>query len=70
MCCTVPKATGAQAACSGATPAGTRTTRRAGMVTRSRAKPSMWKPITPPTSSQRLSRPSRQARQRPQVIAP
>ncbi len=45
-------------------------TSRAGMLTRSRAKPSTWKPMMPPTFSQRLSRPSRQALQVPQVSAP
>ena len=70
MCSTVPKAMGAQAASRSETPSGTGTVSRAGMVTRSRAKPSMWKPMMPPTFSHRLSRPSRQAGQVPQVRAP
>ena len=41
MCCTVAKAIGAQAASRKGTPSGTGITRRAGMLTRSRAKPSM-----------------------------
>src|SRR6266852_3892032 len=45
-------------------------TNSAGMLTRSRAKPSMWKPMMPPTFSHRLSRPSRQAAHWPQVLAP
>ena len=61
MCCTVAKAIGAQAASRKATPAGTGITSRAGMLTRSRAKPSTWKPMMPPTFSHRLSRPARQA---------
>src|SRR5690606_6470281 len=70
MCCTVPKAIGAQAASSKETPSGTLTTSRCGMLTKSQAKPSMWKPMMPPTFSHRLSRPSTQARQVPQVRAP
>jgi len=70
MCCTVAKAIGAQAASRSATPLGTGITRRAGMLTRSRAKPSRWKPMMPPTFSHRLSRPSRQALHAPQVRAP
>jgi len=42
----------------------------AGMLIRSRAKPSTWKPMMPATFSHRLSRPSRQALQVPQVSAP
>ena len=45
MCCTVPKATGAQAASRKLTPGGIGTTSRAGMLIRSRAKPSTWKPM-------------------------
>ena len=70
MCSVVPKAIGAQAASRSETPSGTGTTSRAGMLIRSRAKPSMWKPSTPPTFSHRLSRPSRQLTQCPQVMAP
>src|SRR3954470_23739940 len=70
MCCTVENAIGAQAASRAAIPAGTGITSRDGMLTSSRAKPSTWKPITPATFSQRLSRPSRQALQTPQVSAP
>src|SRR5262245_42916539 len=70
MCCTVANAIGAQAASRKATPGGTGMVSRAGMLTRSRAKPSTWKPMTPPTFSHRLSRPSRQALQTPQVSAP
>ena len=70
MCCTVPNAIGAQAASRWLTPAGTGITSRAGMLTRSRANPSTWKPITPLTFSHRLSRPSRHALQVPQVRPP
>ncbi len=70
MCSTVENAIGAQAASIMLTPFGTGMTSRAGMLSRSRAKPSMWKPMMPATFSQRLSRPSRQALQAPQVIAP
>ena len=70
MCSTVEKATGAQAASRIDTPFGTGMTSRSGMLTISRAKPSTWKPMTPPTFSHRLSRPSRQALQVPQVSAP
>ena len=70
MCSTVEKAIGAQAASRNDTPAGTGITRRAGRLRRSRAKPSRWKPIRPPTFSHRLSRPSRQALHTPHVSAP
>ncbi len=70
MCCTVANAIGAQAASRQATPAGTGMTRRAGMLSRSRAKPSTWKPMMPEMFSHRLSRPSRQALQVPQVSPP
>ena len=63
-------ATGAQVASRKLTPSGTGITSRAGMLSKSRAKPSAWKPITPETFSQRLSRPSRQALQVPQVSPP
>src|SRR5262249_36813139 len=65
MCSTV-----AQAASRIGTPAGTGMTRRASMLMSSRANPSTWKPRIPLTFSHRLSRPSRQARQVPQVSAP
>src|SRR5215470_1260591 len=70
MCSTVENAIGAQAASRSETPAGTGMTSRASMLMRSRAKPSTWKPRMPLTFSQRLSRPSRQALQAPQVSAP
>src|SRR6185437_11336363 len=70
MCSVVPKAIGAQAASRSETTSGTGTTRRAGMLIRSRAKPSIWKPSTPATFSHKLSRPSRQFAHLPQVIAP
>src|SRR5664280_1551636 len=70
MCSVVPKAIGAQAASRSATPAGTGITRRADRLRHHRAKPSIWKPMMPPTFSHRLSRPSRQAAQCPQVMAP
>jgi hypothetical protein len=70
MCSTVPKVTVEQAASSKGTPSGTRTSSRAATFAWSRAKPSTWKPATPETFSQRLSRPSRQAAQWPQVRAP
>ena len=49
------------------TPSGTGITSRSGMLSSSRAKPSIWKPMMPATFSHRLSRPSRQALQWPQV---
>ena len=67
---TVPKPIGAQAASSKETPAGALTTSLAALFRNSRAKPSIWKPMMPATFSQRLSRPSRQALQWPQVSAP
>src|SRR5262245_1302563 len=70
MCCTVENAMGAQAASRCGTPGGTGMVSRAGRFRRSRAKPSTWKPMTPPTFSHRLSRPSWQALQVPQVSAP
>ena len=45
--CTVPKAIGAQAASSNETLSGTLTKRRCGMLMKSQAKPSMWKPPMP-----------------------
>ena len=70
MCSTVEKVMAAQAASFTATPSGTGTSSRASWFISSCAKPSTWKPFTPATFSQRLSRPSRQARQWPQVSAP
>jgi hypothetical protein len=70
MCSTVEKVMAAQGGVGAATPSGTGTASRACTFRRSCAKPSTWKPSTPDTFSQRLSRPSRQARQRPQVSAP
>src|SRR5438874_5694568 len=70
MCCTVENAIGVQAASRKETPAGTGIARRAGKLRRSRAKPSIWKPMIPPMFSHRLSRPSRQALHSPQVMAP
>ncbi len=67
---TVPKVTGATAAPTSLTPGGAGTRSRAGRLIFSCAKPSRWKPCTPETCSHRLSRPSRQARQSPQVRAP
>jgi hypothetical protein len=61
---------GATAAPTASTPGGAGTSRRAGRLIFSWAKPSRWKPCTPPTCSQRLSRPSRQALHSPQVRAP
>ena len=61
---------GAQAASRMETPGGTGMTSRAGRLSSSRAKPSTWKPMMPPTFSHRLSRPSLQAGQTPQVSAP
>ena len=70
MCWTVPKVMEAQAASVMVTSSGTGTHRRALVTIRSRANPSRWKPWMPPTFSQRLSRPSRQALHSPQVWAP
>ena len=57
MCSTVPKVTGATAAPIASTPGGAGTSSRAGRLIFSCAKPSRWKPCTPLTFSQRLSRP-------------
>ena len=67
MCSTVEKVMAAQAASSTATPLRHRHRQPRRQFTSSCAKPSTWKPSTPETFSQRLSRPSRQARQWPQV---
>ena len=70
MCSVVPKAIGAQAASRSETMAGTEITSRAGRLINSRAKPSMWKPMMPPTFYSKLSRPSRQAAHFPHAMAP